>query len=152
VDNPALAWPVSPGLRPVPMVVLAHTLPSGSVHWDVLVARDSGGGSPLWSLRCERRPDGAAAGDRIAAIRRPDHHPRWLRVDVGEVSGGRGIARRVAAGTLRVTAGGVAEVQWAAGGCDRWQRGPRSLIILDRGPRTSLGDDPGLPHRTPGPP
>ena len=148
MDNLALRWPVWLGLTPVPIVVLAHILPSGSVHWDVLIASDPAGQSPLWSLRCDRRPDCAAAGDRIAAVRTPDHHPRWLAAEVGEVGGGRGVARRIAQGTLVVTEEGDAEIRWAFGGSCRWGRTARSLVILDRRLPTLPDGDLDHPNRT----
>ncbi len=140
MDNLAPAWPVGPGLPPVPIVVLAHTLPSGSVHWDVLIARDASGKQPLWSLRCDRRPDCAAVGDRIAAVRTPDHDANWLHAKVRPVSKGRGLARRIAVGGLVVDTSGVAAIQWAGGGSCRWELACGAMVMLDRSRPSVPGD------------
>lgn len=79
-----------PALR---YVVLRHE-GHGEPHFDVLF--ETHPGSVLASWRAERWP--LSQGDYLT--RGPDHDPRWLTYE-GPVSGGRGEAWRVAAGTCR---------------------------------------------------
>jgi len=111
-------WPVTPESPPVPVVVLEHTEPRGGLHWDLLVARGTEPGAPLWGLRCRERPDGPV-GSAVRVDPMPDHRPAWLELE-GAVSGGRGTVRRLARGLLQVR-GDMAEVRWEDGRVSRWR-------------------------------
>ncbi|MDG2053405.1 MAG: hypothetical protein P8J86_01715 [Phycisphaerales bacterium] len=131
VDNTLLIWPVEQGARAVQVVVLDHVLPDGSRHWDLLVARDVAKGSPLWSLRCDERPDTAPPGTSLALTRTPDHNAKWLDGSPREVSGGRGVAERVASGLLRIGSCDAAIVQWEDGRTSVWRLADGQLMMLD---------------------
>jgi len=62
------------------------------------------------------RPD--RDGSDIAIEAMPDHRPAWLRLE-GEVSGGRGVVRRVASGLLE-RHGNTAIIQWSDGRTSEW--------------------------------
>ena len=47
-----------------------------------------------------------AGGEPVAATPLSPHRLAWLEIDAGEVSGGRGFARRVDAGTYALAPGG----------------------------------------------
>lgn len=120
VDNSISQWPVPENSPPVPVVVLEHSIPDeqgGTVHWDLLVARGWAGDALLWGLRCMERPDGAGRAIVIEAM--PDHRSAWLTRE-GEVSGGRGVVRRVASGFLERRAG-AAHVKWNDGRVSHWR-------------------------------
>lgn len=92
------------------MVILLHQLPDGTRHFDWLVQRfqPAPGHRPpldpeakeLLSYRVVERIDHHSAGffiaDRIA-----DHRNKYLEVTRAEISGGRGIVQKVAAGIVR---------------------------------------------------
>jgi len=48
-----------------------------------------------------------AGGEPVAATPLSPHRLAWLEIDAGEVSGGRGFARRVDAGTYETAAGEI---------------------------------------------
>jgi hypothetical protein len=48
----------------------------------------------------------ASGGEAVAALPLPPHRLAWLEIEAGEVSGGRGFARRVDAGRYELPAGG----------------------------------------------
>lgn len=48
-----------------------------------------------------------AGGEPVAAEPLPPHRLAWLEIEAGEVSGGRGFARRVDAGTYDTVAGEI---------------------------------------------
>lgn len=99
-------------------MVLEHTEPAGGVHWDLLVARNTDPAAALWGLRCQQRPDGKPnLATQVEPM--PDHHPAWLERE-GQVSGGRGVVRRVARGLLAVR-GEVAQTQWDDGRRSWWR-------------------------------
>lgn len=52
-----------------------------------------------------------AGGEAVAAVPLPPHRLAWLDTLAGEVSGGRGFARRVDAGTYATAAGGEIDLQ-----------------------------------------
>ena len=54
-----------------------------------------------------------AGGEPVAATPLPPHRLAWLEIEAGEVSGGRGFARRVDAGTYAPAAGGEVRVSGA---------------------------------------
>lgn len=116
MDNPTPEWPVPADSPPVRVVVLEHSVPDGSVHWDLLVARGTRAEALLWGIRCMERPD--RDGSDIAIEAMPDHRPAWLRLE-GEVSGGRGVVRRVASGLLE-RHGNTVIIQWSDGRTSEW--------------------------------
>lgn len=82
--------------------ILEHTGapddPAGR-HFDLLV--EAGEACRTWRLAALPEPGGPA----VAAVELPPHRLAWLDHEAGEVSGGRGFARRVVSGTCRVLAG-----------------------------------------------
>lgn len=114
----------------MPVVVLAHVLPDGGRHWDLLVAQDAQGKLPLWSVRCTERPDTAVVGTTIQCEVSLEHDPRWLAVRREVLSGGRGVAERVAGGLLCVGEQGRAIVQWSGGQQSEWQLMGGHLLVL----------------------
>jgi hypothetical protein len=85
--------------------VLEHTGapddPAGR-HFDLLI--EAGESCRTWRLAKLPEP----GGPPVAATELPPHRLAWLDHEAGEVSGGRGFARRVDAGTWRsVTADAV---------------------------------------------
>lgn len=75
-------------------VLLLHTLPDGSNHVDWLTER----GPALAAFRLPRRPD-EPGWETLDATRLPDHRMLYLDYE-GEVYGGRGHVRRLAAGAV----------------------------------------------------
>jgi hypothetical protein len=67
-------------------------------HYDLLV--EDGVACRTWRLLDVPRVGGPA----VAALELPPHRLAWLDIPAGEVSGGRGHARRVAAGDYEVLA------------------------------------------------
>ena len=86
-------------------VILRHTLPDGSWHYDWLVQRAGLALVPTWRTG-QSRPDDAAV-ESFEAERIGDHRAMYLDYE-GEVSGGRGSVERVASGE-------VIEVEWGDG-------------------------------------
>ena len=78
-------------------VILRHTLPGGSWHYDWLVERAGLALVPTWRTG-QTRPDDAAA-DSFEAERINDHRAIYLDYE-GEVSGDRGRVKRVASGRV----------------------------------------------------
>jgi hypothetical protein len=81
-------------------VILRHDLPDGTAHFDWLIEPDgTPPGGPddrvLISFRVDGRPDDPLCID-LEAVRTPDHRRAYLTCE-GEVSGGRGAVKRVAA-------------------------------------------------------
>lgn len=79
-------------------VVLLHTLPDGSSHFDWLLERPAAeGGEPggLMAWRLEQFPGARCAA--VRAERMEDHRRIYLEYE-GPVSGGRGSVRRVVEG------------------------------------------------------
>jgi hypothetical protein len=74
-------------------VVLEHSW--DGVHWDFMLEQPGGGSLRTWAL--DSRPE---AGADQAARALPDHRVAYLDY-VGEVSGGRGVVRRLDRGTFR---------------------------------------------------
>ena len=85
--------------------ILEHTGapddPAGR-HFDLLV--EAGEACRTWRLAALPQP----GGQPVAAVELPPHRLAWLDHEAGEVSGGRGFARRVAGGTCHVLAGDIA--------------------------------------------
>ena len=88
---------------PLPMVLLRHTTPDGSSHFDWLLGRcsvEEAGRSPdtrdAVTLRLNAPPDFRGA-DRLDAQRLPDHRRLYLWFE-GELSEGGGRVERVAIG------------------------------------------------------
>lgn len=115
-----------------PMVLLRHTLPDGSWHFDWLLGRcglDEAKSTPdvrdVVAMRVFGRVDAAAPGpgDQGVAERLPDHRRLYLWHE-GEVSGGRGVVERVACGSWRgvlETGGGLRfEARFDGGRWRRW--------------------------------
>lgn len=103
-------------------VVLEHTLPDGTVHFDWMIEHPSFAGEHrLVTWRVESRPDTADAfeAERIGA-----HRAAYLQFE-GPVSGGRGSVRRMAAGTARWARlderAAVVEIRWSQAGFRRYQ-------------------------------
>jgi len=87
--------------------ILEHTGapddPAG-LHFDLLI--EVGEACRTWRLATLPEP----GGPPVAAMELPPHRLAWLDHEAGEVSGGRGFARRVAAGTWEIATGGTADV------------------------------------------
>ncbi len=81
-----------------PVVLLRHTLPDETFHFDWMFARDSEGLLPLQTFRCSTNPCLALPGALLALQILPDHRPSYLTYE-GSISGGRGSVQRVAQGT-----------------------------------------------------
>lgn len=103
-------------------VLLRHDTPDGGAHFDWLLARDGddagAGAGPCLTFRVRERIDRPAPGGAFDAERAPDHRPFYLHHE-GEVSGGRGVVTRVAAGvvhTLHDNGDRVeADIAWESG-------------------------------------
>lgn len=84
-------------------VLLEHTGhpddPAGR-HFDLLLEEPEA----CRSWRLAAIPE--AGGEPVAAAPLPPHRLAWLDIEAGEVSGGRGFARRVDAGTYQPGPGG----------------------------------------------
>lgn len=89
------------------IVLLRHDTPDGGAHFDWLIAREGddrgiGAGACLTfrvSRRIDRKDD-LAAPLSFDAARASDHRPYYLFHE-GDVSGGRGVIRRVGAGVVQ---------------------------------------------------
>ncbi len=103
-------------------VLLLHTFPDGSCHYDWML--EPGGGGALLTYRVGSRIDDAKV-TRFAAERLADHRREYLEYE-GEVSGGRGSVRRLASGECFVEAlGDHGDVRvWV-----RWGEGSERLLI-----------------------
>ena len=120
-----------------PMVLLRHTLPDGTWHYDWLLARSAppadpgtvepaGAAGMLLSFRIGHRPDDPAV-HTIAADHLGDHRVAYLTFE-GDVSGGRGRVDRVASGWCRVIQENPEHVEFLAcfdGVERRWRGKPR---------------------------
>ncbi|MCB9846575.1 MAG: hypothetical protein H6811_11400 [Phycisphaeraceae bacterium] len=99
------------------MVLLEHTTAEDGVHFDWLLERDSEEERRLISFRVSERID-LTAGARWRAQRIRDHRAVFLAFE-GQLSGGRGHVRRVAAGACEIveeTADRLrARVDWGMG-------------------------------------
>lgn len=106
-------------------VVLRHELPAGDHHFDWLllppgVHIGTEDDRVLVTFRCPSRPDllDPAAGTPLEVTRLPSHRARYLHYE-GDLGGGRGWVRRVAAGILLDAALGdshaLLRVQWLIG-------------------------------------
>jgi len=88
-------------------VLLEHTAapddPSG-LHFDLLL--EAGAACRTWRLVRMPEPDGGP----VAAVELPPHRLAWLDHEAGEVSGGRGFARRVDGGEYNLLAGDATDV------------------------------------------
>jgi hypothetical protein len=73
-------------------------------HFDLLV--EAGSACRTWRLEDVPR----AGGGPVAALELPPHRLAWLDHVAGEVSGGRGFARRVDAGGYELVSGDAAEL------------------------------------------
>jgi hypothetical protein len=103
-------------------VLLLHTLPDSSCHYDWML--EHAGGSGLLTYRVGSRVDDAAVA-RFAAERLSDHRREYLTFE-GNVSGGRGEVRRLASGECFV------EVVGAAGDVRiwvKWNGGRERLLV-----------------------
>ena len=89
--------------EPCPGVLLHHSLPNGSAHFDLLLSRDpnpqDADARCLVSFRLNEPPEMHAAG-AIDCHRMPDHRAHYLTHE-GEVGGGRGDVRRVGSYMVR---------------------------------------------------
>ena len=77
--------------------------PSGR-HFDLLL--EAGAACRTWRLMVLP----TAAGDAVAALELPPHRLVWLERLAGEVSGGRGFARRVDAGNYELRSSDAADL------------------------------------------
>lgn len=98
-----VAAPITPLPTPSPQspparawVLLRHTLPDGSWHYDWMLETLAGG--PLVTFRVQHRPD-APETRWFEAERIADHRREYLMYE-GPVSGNRGEVRRVGAGVV----------------------------------------------------
>lgn len=101
----------------MPVVVLEHVEPDGSVHWDLLLAPDPRG--DLIGLRCPMRPDHMPPGSRQDVELLASHRRAWL-YEEGPLSRDRGSALRVNAGRVHIKAPGRLDALWTAGGSTSW--------------------------------
>jgi hypothetical protein len=81
------------------MVLLEHTMPDGSAHFDWMLQSDDGRPG-LVTFRVTSRVDQPSV-QRFEAVRIGRHREAYLTYE-GPISGGRGSVRRVAAGICRV--------------------------------------------------
>ncbi len=72
---------------------VGHPDDPAGLHYDLLL--EEAEGCRTWRLAAIP----AAGGDRIAAEPLPPHRLAWLDIESAEVSGGRGFARRIDAGS-----------------------------------------------------
>ena len=87
-------------------VILRHAAPpefSRPDHYDLMFEQ----GQVLWTWACAKLPD--ESGSAVEAERLPDHRPLYLDFE-GEVSGGRGVVRRVDDGEYDLLSCEVAEI------------------------------------------
>ena len=92
-----------PGTHPT--VLLRHSLPDGSHHFDWMLARDDSG-----SLLTFRLDEDISLGcQRFSGPRLPEHRRRYLEYE-GPVSGDRGRVDRVARGDCEILLEGHEEV------------------------------------------
>jgi hypothetical protein len=82
------------------MVLLRHTLPDGSWHFDWLFEAASGAPA-LQSFRVMVRIDAAEPPPAFDAVATPPHRPLYLTYE-GPISGNRGNVTRVARGDVKV--------------------------------------------------
>jgi len=86
--------------------ILEHTGapddPTGR-HYDLLL--EHGAACRTWRLASLPERGGPA----VAAVELPPHRLAWLDHEAGDISGGRGFARRVATGVYSLSAGDLAE-------------------------------------------
>lgn len=100
-------------------------------HFDLLL--EAGSACRTWRLVDVPQPGGGP----VAALELPPHRLAWLDHVAGEVSGGRGFAARVDAGTYELVSGDTAELA-AATSCvvavaGATVRGRLRLEAVDRG-------------------
>ena len=90
--------------------LLEHTAapddPAGR-HFDLLL--EAGPACRTWRLAQVPEPGGLP----VAAVELPPHRLAWLDHEAGEVSGGRGFARRVDGGEYDLLAGDAADIATA---------------------------------------
>ncbi len=67
----------------------------GGIHYDLLL--EAGAGCRTWRLAALPQPGDPA----VAAVELPVHRLAWLDHEAGAVSGGRGYARRIDAGSYQ---------------------------------------------------
>ena len=113
-------WRVQSEMTPRRTVLLRHTLPDGTWHFDWMIDRDGEG--PLVTFRVQDRLEFEEIS-AFAAQRIGDHRRVYLDFE-GEVSGGRGRVERVAAGVVdRLSEGAEIEVEVRFDGVTRRWRG-----------------------------
>lgn len=127
-----------------PMVLLEHQTGPGERHFDWMLQRDDSPQEPtgderiLTTFRVGDRIDRLVAGANFEAVRIHDHRLLYLTYE-GEISGGRGRVRRVAAGDCRVLEDGdgkfAAEIDFGAG--------PVQVEGEPSGVSTALGEGAG---------
>lgn len=94
--NPPDACLPTPSPQSRAWVLLRHTLPDGSWHYDWMLETRPGG--PLTTFRVQHRPD-ALETRWFEAHRIADHRREYLTFE-GPVSGERGHVRQLASGSL----------------------------------------------------
>ena len=98
-----------------PTVLLRHTLPDGSHHFDWLLARDADG--PLLTFRLQT--DISSDGGRFEGLLLPDHRRAYLEYE-GPISRNRGHVIRVAQGACEVISESPDQIEiWAKLGVRR---------------------------------
>ena len=107
-------------------VLLEHTGhpddPSGR-HFDLLLEEPDA--CQTWRLA--EIP--LVGGEPVAAMPLPPHRLAWLDIEAGDVSGGRGFARRVDAGTYR----------WVPGNAAADEQASPAEVVIDLDGRTLRG-------------
>ncbi len=103
------------------MVLLEHSRPDGTAHFDWLLARSEeveAAERDLLTFRVNVRVDEIEEGTADAA-RLPDHRGRYLWFE-GDLGGQRGVVRRVAEGLCQIErdipGSAVARFRWTVGG------------------------------------
>lgn len=97
-------------------VLLKHTLPDRSWHYDWMIQRPDG--AALATFRVERRPDEADVA-ALEAERIADHRIDYLQLE-GPLSEGRGVVRRVASGEGEILEDGPERIRVAMRGRGVW--------------------------------
>jgi hypothetical protein len=129
---------------PSRMVLLEHTLPSGSTHYDWMFEHPDVAGGPLISFRLSDRPDLAARGHRIRSERLGDHRRAYLDYE-GPLSANRGSVKRLAHGLLL----SLAETPTSLRLTLRWDQAPVARWLATPVSSDPHAEPPPDPHTDP---
>jgi len=95
-----------------PTVVLCHTLPDHSSHYDWLFAISDEINTPLRTYRAILNPLATPIGEMIVVLRIQDHRNKYLHYE-GPISNDRGHVVRVGYGQYRLEVSKIIEIKWA---------------------------------------